>query len=799
MSRSERQADLSARSHAGFVAGIRAYLGEHLPPDMAARGRRDVHPSREDMLGITAILSRAGWSVPHWPEAHGGPGWSGMQRYLFEEELMLAGAPPNNIQGVSLVGPVIYTFGTQAQQARYLAPIREGREFWAQGFSEPGSGSDLASLRTRAVREGEGEGAVYVVNGQKIWTSQAFMADMLFCLVRTDTQAKAQLGISFLLIPMRSPGVRVRPIQSIDEGESLCEVFLDDVRVPVQNLVGEEGRGWDYAKFLLGNERVTTADVPRNKRYLAALKAMAKNAPSPSRHGVRLYDEPVFRQRMARLEIDLIALESAAVGTIELDDHSPLTPSALKIHGTELIQGLLELQVESLGAHGAAFFPHESVGEAGERWLRGLGDAPDAPGVLAEYLFRRAATIYGGSTEIQKNIIAKLLFGGRQAIASPVSEDQAQMQQSAERFAAQWRETPWRDFEKGDASLARRRWLQLADTGFLGLGIDEAVGGQGGSLDDLAVVMAALGRGGVAEPLGSCCVSVAHLLATAEWPSERRREALERLVSGAQVFAFAHLEAEDGGAPGARSVATRAAAMRDGFVLDGAKCAVMGGAMADFFIVPARSITGAADAAAPVALFLVPAGVPGLKARHYRSVDGQVVADLSFERVELASDALIASGDAAALHIDEAILRAIVMACAQAVGTMETLFGSTLDYLQTRRQFGAPLASFQALQHRMAEMYGELALSRAMLRRAVAALESREPAMPSRERIVSAAKSRIGRAAFFVRSQSVQLHGGIGMTQECEIGRLFKRLHAFEVEWGNAHHHAARFADTNDD
>ena len=335
-------------SDAEFALQVRAYLRDKLPADMARRGLTDVHPSREDQLGITALLAGAGWSVPNWPVEYGGPGWSAQRRMLFEEELMLAGAPPNNIQGVSLVGPVVYTFGTEAQKARYLAPIREGREFWAQGFSEPGSGSDLASLRTRAVLDGDGPDAVYVVNGQKIWTSDAFMADMLFTLVRTDPLVKAQRGISFLLIALNSPGVTVRPIQSIDDGESLCEVFFDDVRVPVANLIGEEGRGWDYAKFLLGTERVGVAEVPRNKRNIATLATMAAQAPSGT-PGISLYADPVFRSRIARLEIDLLALEAAAVQTLAIDDQSPLTPSALKIHGTELMQAILGLQVETLG------------------------------------------------------------------------------------------------------------------------------------------------------------------------------------------------------------------------------------------------------------------------------------------------------------------------------------------------------------------------------------------------------------------------------------------------------------------
>ena len=222
-----------------FRADVRAFLRENLPADMAARNLTAVHQSRQDILGWTGILAKKGWSVPKWPVAYGGTGWSARRLAVFEEELDLAGAPGNNIQGVSLVGPVIYSFGSDAQKARYLQKIRAGEEYWSQGFSEPNSGSDLASLRTRATRDGDS----WVIDGQKIWTSQSMDADMCFVLARTDATVKQQLGISFFLVSLRAPGVTVRPIRSIDEGESLCEVFFDNVRVPLDSLVGEAGKG----------------------------------------------------------------------------------------------------------------------------------------------------------------------------------------------------------------------------------------------------------------------------------------------------------------------------------------------------------------------------------------------------------------------------------------------------------------------------------------------------------------------------------------------------------------------------
>ncbi len=762
-----------------FRAEVRDFLRTHLPGDMAQRGRTAVHPTREDMLGITALLARKGWSVPHWPKEHGGPGWSPLRRQLFEEELMMAGAPPNNIQGVSLVGPVIYTWGTQAQRHRFLPPIREGRVFWAQGFSEPNSGSDLASLRTRAVRDGDH----YVVDGQKIWTSQAMLADWLFCLVRTDPHAQAQRGISFLLIPLDLPGITVRPIRSIDEGESLCEVFFESVRVPVDHLVGEEGRGWDYAKFLLGNERVATAEVPRNKRNLAALFDMAARA---RRGGVPMSEDPVFRERITRAEIDLLALEAAAVATLQSDDASALTPSALKLQGCELLQRILGLQVETLGAHGAAFYPHEvfhdeDAPRPGPAW---------APGITAEFMFRRAATIYGGSDEVQKNIIAKLLFGGQRPAPAALTDEQSMLRQSAERFAAGCRDGAARRARlAGGAAAARDGWKRLADTGFLALGVDESLGGMGGTARELAVLFDAFGRGLAPDPLAGCGVVPAALIAGARWPPARRRAAIESLVGAERVFAFAHDEPEDSAARAA--VRTRAHREADGsYLLDGGKCVVAGGAIADAFLVSA-CIDETGGEPGGIALFLVERAAPGVHCQDFRAIDGQPLGDLILRGARVAADAMLMPAGTASEAIGAARDRAVALLCVDAVGAMEEALWITIDYLSTRNQFGSPLSEFQALRHRVADMYAEVAMARAAAARAIAALDATSA---RRARAVSAAKVRVACAGAQVGAQAIQLHGGIGMTEECLIGHFYKRLFAFERMWGNTAEHCERFA-----
>ena len=762
-----------------FRAQVGAWLRANLPADMVQRARTEVHPSREDMLGVVAVLSKAGWSVPHWPVEHGGPGWSPMRRYIFEQELSLAGGPTNNIQGVSLVGPVIYTYGTRAQKERYLAAIREGREFWSQGFSEPESGSDLASLRTRAVRDGDD----YVVDGQKIWTSQAMMADMLFCLVRTDAAAKPQRGISFLLIPMKSPGITVRPIVSIDEGESLCEVFFDAVRVPVGNLVGDEGRGWDYAKFLLANERVQTAEVPRNMFYLQRLVEIAR---AQVHGGAPLIDDPVFRQRVAHAAIDLIGLEAAVVSMLETQDANPMAPSSLKVVGCELMQQLLGLQVDALGVHAAAFIP--GPGHDGAHASPGTSQTPapaHASGVSAEFLFRRAATIYGGSSEIQKNIISKVLFAGEDVGAPALTGELAMLRDSVERFArGQYPVDGRMRRDVPTPEQARERWLGLAGLGITALGLPESLGGMGG-VPELAVACEALGAGLVSEPFVGVTVLAGQLVGALDAGNALTGELARGLIEGDVPLAFAH-EEEDSARGQPATVARRDG---DDYLIEGDKLAVIGGGIAQRFLVSA-SVDG------ELGVFAVDASTPGLQVRPYRAIDGQALAALALRQVRVPATGRLDFGAAGATRaVERALDVARVMACADAVGAMDRALVITRDYLCTRKQFGSALSEFQALRHRVAEMYAERVVARALVRKALAALDSdADDDGAARQRLVAACKTRVGRAAMFVANQSVQLHGGIGMTDEYVIGRYYKRLFTFDVLLGGQSHHTRRFA-----
>jgi len=389
-----------------FRRQLRTFIAENLPADMARRTLLGYHPHKPDVLYWTAKLGARGWSVPNWPVEYGGPGWTVTQRHIFDEVCFLAGCPALAPQGVYLVGPIICAYGNQAQQDRFLPGIRSAEHFWAQGFSEPNAGSDLASLQTRAIRDGDD----YVVNGQKIWTSEAHYSEWLFLLVRTSTEGKPQAGISFLLADMQSPGITVRPIISIDGGHVLNEVFLDNVRVPAGNLIGEENMGWTYAKELLGAERTFSAEVPRCKGLLARLRHIAAETRA---RGRPLIDDPHFARRLAQLEIEVVAHEATlwrVVAEEEAEVASAVpTSSILKVRGTELVQRIGALTIEALGDDALPAYPE------GHYLLTTPDDAPGgplAPGVTADFLYRRSATIYGGTNEVQRNIIAAQLLRG---------------------------------------------------------------------------------------------------------------------------------------------------------------------------------------------------------------------------------------------------------------------------------------------------------------------------------------------------------------------------------------------------
>jgi acyl-CoA dehydrogenase len=391
-----------ARLHA-FREEVRKFLREQLPARLVSH-QESVRAAPADLMQWQCILNAHGWGAPYWATEHGGTGWSVAQRMVFDEECTAAGAPAQDVFAHKLLGPVLNHFATPAQREEHVRPILAGERLWCQGFSEPGAGSDLAALRTQAARDG----ADYVVNGQKIWTSYAHHADWIFLLVRTDSTGKKQAGISFLLVDMKSPGITVRPIISIDGCHHLNEVFFDAVRVPVDNLVGVEGEGWKITKFLLNNEHAANADLPTLLRLQRQIRELGYAHPLP---GASLEQHHAFALRLARHEAELRALSMLGqrVAAME-EDHSPAAHamgSILKIRGTELQQKMSELAVEALGDYGAV--DYTASGEAATD-AQPLPMAAIAGGTATEMFFRRAATIYGGTSEVQRGIIARMMF-----------------------------------------------------------------------------------------------------------------------------------------------------------------------------------------------------------------------------------------------------------------------------------------------------------------------------------------------------------------------------------------------------
>jgi alkylation response protein AidB-like acyl-CoA dehydrogenase len=386
-----------------FRADVRAWIEANYPAESRRKQQKGEALTKADYLAWHRVLNDKGWLVPSWPKEYGGTGWPSVARYIFSEELARANTSPPAF-GIHMIGPVLYTFGTPEQKKKFLGPTLSGDIWWCQGYSEPGAGSDLASLKTRAVRDGDH----YIVNGQKTWTTLAHFADWGFFLVRTDPNAKQQEGISFLLIDMKSPGVTVRPLITIEGGHEVNEVFLNDVRVPVENLVHEENKGWTTAKFLLAHERSGIAGVARSKRGVERLKEIA--ALERSGEGQSLIEDGDFKRRVAELEIDLTALEYTELRTLAAENagHAPgPEASLLKVRGTEIGQRLTEMVLEATHHYAA---PHA-------RGFPKQGD--NAVPIGTDYANRAAPTyfntrktsIFGGSNEIQRNIMAKAVLG----------------------------------------------------------------------------------------------------------------------------------------------------------------------------------------------------------------------------------------------------------------------------------------------------------------------------------------------------------------------------------------------------
>lgn len=387
-----------------FQQEVRDFFANEYPADIIEKQAQGKELGKDDYVRGQKALAKRGWAAVNWPAEHGGTGWTPIQKYIFNNEMAAAGAAQIIPFGMTMVAPVIIYFGNAEQHKKFLPDILESNVWWCQGYSEPGAGSDLANVRTKAVLDGDH----YVVNGQKTWTTMAQWADWIFCLVRTDSSGKPQEGISFLLIDMKTPGVTVRPIQTIDGGYEINDVFFENVRVPVENRIGEEGKGWSCAKFLLTYERTNIAGVAKSKLALKKLRKAASKVMGDD--GMPLIDDPAFLAKVSRLEIKLMALEYTElrlISTLDSGKAPGAESSHLKIRGSEIQQEIAELLMETAGYYSLPYLP--------EQLEAGSNNEPVGPDFAAatapRYFNLRKTTIYGGSSEIQKGIIAKAVLG----------------------------------------------------------------------------------------------------------------------------------------------------------------------------------------------------------------------------------------------------------------------------------------------------------------------------------------------------------------------------------------------------
>ncbi|HSY28183.1 MAG TPA: acyl-CoA dehydrogenase family protein [Burkholderiaceae bacterium] len=386
-----------------FRGEVQAFLAEKLPPRLSNKVRSNLRLSKHDMQEWHAILNARGWLANHWPTEYGGPGWNAARKFIFEHECAVAHAPRIVPFGVNMLGPVLIKYGTAAQKQHWLPRILDGSDWWCQGYSEPGAGSDLAAVKTSADHQGDH----YLVNGQKTWTTLGHYANMIFCLVRTNNEAKKQEGISFLLIDMNSPGVEVRPIITLDGEHEVNEVFLTDVKVPVENLVGQEHRGWTCAKYLLTYERTNIAGIGFS---VAALGELKKFAAKQIKNGKPLAADPYFAARLARVEIDLANMTTTnlrMIAAVAGGGVPGAESSMLKIRGTEIRQEISSLMRRAMGPYARHFVDEDFDPDAGQE---AIGPAEAGRAAVA-YFNNRKLSIFGGSNEIQRNIIAKMILG----------------------------------------------------------------------------------------------------------------------------------------------------------------------------------------------------------------------------------------------------------------------------------------------------------------------------------------------------------------------------------------------------
>jgi alkylation response protein AidB-like acyl-CoA dehydrogenase len=740
----------AAIDYEAFRAEVRDFALTNCPPDLREAVVKLKKQGRHEMLTWQRILYAQGWGAPGWPREHGGTGWDLRQRHIFDETLAECDCPTQPYQALRHIAPVLIAFGSDDQKARFLPPMLRGEAHWCQGYSEPGAGSDLASLKTAAVLDGDH----YVVTGQKIWTTGAHEADMMYALVRTSREAKKQQGITMLLIPMDSPGLTVREIRTIDGIHNVNEVFFDNVRVPVANRVGEEGKAWDYGKFLLSHERLGGAKVAPLIRLLARTRRMVAEE----------YATRPDHPRKAELDRRLLEAEAEmqgvqALGRRAIEDMVAKRPlgalsSVIKLVSSTLMQTLDEIGLDATGHRLAARF--RAVGEGG------ANAAEDGIWWLRNFMHGRARTIYGGSSEVQKNVLSRTLFGAEFA-ATPMQP--GDLHDTAHRLAARFAARCGRlaDVAARQGQQAET-WDEIQGLGWAALAIPERAGGAGGRFGDVAALVEGAARGALALPVAACCGVAPLLLADAP-------ALLDRIIAGSARVAPAF-------------AAWHGAAAGGGFACRWeAGAPVLSGSLLGVEAPPgATHLALACDIAGEAAILGIAIDDPRLTRRWHERLDNRPSLDLGFGGGTALPGTVLLRGPAAAAATRRAQQAARLLGCVEAVAAMGAALEQTIAYLSTRVQFDAPLATQQVLRHRVADLF----VAQEVMRAEVAALLDAVAAGAWPERGIALAWLHIAPAARRFAAAVIQLHGGMGMTEELPATRLNKRLLMLAFEAGDA-------------
>ena len=775
---SEHPMNLS-KEELAFRDDVRTFLAADLTDEIRLGGHRTSGIFSDYEVGIPwqRVLAKRGWAAPHWPVEWGGCGWTPRQHDIFASEMAAADAPKVSPLGLVMAAPVLVAFGTQAQKERWLADIRNGVSYWCQGYSEPGSGSDLASLQCRARREGN----EWVINGSKIWTTHAHRATHMFCLVRTDNSGKPQQGISFLMFELSNPGIQIRPITSISGDHEFNQVFFDEARVPADALIGEENQGWTIAKFLLEHERGGSS-APFLRGRLARLKESLNEAFASSGQPDPEQEDIALTLANAQCRIDALHAWEQQVLTARIDGGTqpawmPAAPSMGKVLATELKQHLTELGLDIAGPYGVSSLTIE------EASAHALPVPEESVFATRAYLNDRAASIYGGTNEVQRNLIARHILGA-EVVESvlPLDETQAMLMASLQG----WLQDKW-PFDKRAQMIATPQaieplWHGLAhELGLLGAALPEHLGGLGGGLPEQLLICQALGAALVAEPYSGSAVLGANLLLALGDPAFD--VLLQGLAEGQVRLAVAALE--PAGRTDLSRVQSRLYNSNSQLHITGRKALVRGAPGATHWLVSARDDSG------QLRMCLLDPCAHGIQRRDVRLIDGAWAAELAFDQTPV--QAIIGQGDALDA-LTQAWDIATLSAGAEAVGVMQALMRDTLNYTSQRKQFGQPLAAFQALQHRMADMYMALVQAAAAVGACADVLGDNPERRAER---VSSAHVTVLRAARLVGQGAVQLHGGMGMTDELAVGHGFKRLTVIEQQFGGVAQHLRRVSGLN--